>query len=136
MANMNKVFLIGNLTRDPELRVTANGTTVAMFSIAVNGFKEDEVDFIPIKVWKQAAEFAGNYLLKGSKVAVEGRLKVSKYQDKEGRERVFTEVIANSIEALNKINREDNCVNENMKSKPAEAEVVEGEIVTEDDIPF
>ncbi|MBQ6477210.1 MAG: single-stranded DNA-binding protein [Bacilli bacterium] len=103
---MNRVFLIGRLTKDPELRyTTGNNAAVCNFTIAVdrtfqgqNG--EREADFIPVVVWNKQAENVKNYLTKGSQVAVEGRMQVRNYEDQNGQKRYVTEVIANSVEFL------------------------------------
>ena len=103
---MNRVVLIGRLTRDPELRYTSgNNTAVCNFTIAVDrGFTgqsgEREADFIPVVVWNKQAENVKNYLTKGSQVAVEGRIQVRNYDDQNGQKRYVTEVIANSVEFL------------------------------------
>ena len=102
---MNKVFLIGRLTRDPELRYTGNNTAVASFTIAVNRTYtnqagEREADFIPVVVWRRQAESVKNYLSQGSQVAVEGRLQVRNYDDQNGQRRYVTEVIADSVEFI------------------------------------
>lgn len=87
---MNKVFLIGRLTRDPELRYTGNNTAVASFSIAVNrNFTnqsgEREADFINIVVWRKQAENVKNYLTQGSQVAIDGRIQTRSYDDQDGK---------------------------------------------------
>ncbi len=102
---MNKVFLIGRLTRDPELRYTGNNTAVASFTIAVNRTYtnqagEREADFIPVVVWRRQAESVKNYLSQGSQVAVEGRIQVRNYDDQNGDRRYVTEVIADSVEFI------------------------------------
>ena len=102
---MNKVFLIGRLTRDPELRYTGNNTAVASFTIAVNRTYtnqagEREADFIPVVVWRRQAESVKNYLSQGSQVAIEGRLQVRNYDDQNGQRRYVTEVIADSVEFI------------------------------------
>lgn len=102
---MNKVFLIGRLTRDPELRYTGNNIAVASFTIAVNRTYtnqagEREADFIPVVVWRRQAESVKNYLSQGSQVAVEGRLQVRNYDDQNGQRRYVTEVIADSVEFI------------------------------------
>ena len=102
---MNKVFLIGRLTRDPELRYTGNNTAVASFTIAVNRTYtnqagEREADFIPVVVWRRQAESVKNYLSQGSQVAVEGRIQVRNYDDQNGQRRYVTEVIADSVEFI------------------------------------
>jgi single-strand DNA-binding protein len=102
---MNKVFLIGRLTRDPELRYTGNNTAVASFSLAVNrNFTnqsgEREADFINIVVWRKQAENVKNYLSQGSQVAIDGRIQTRSYDDSEGNKRYVTEVIADNVEFL------------------------------------
>ena len=102
---MNKVFLIGRLTRDPELRYTGSNTAVATFSIAVNrNFSnqngEREADFINIVVWRKQAENVKNYLSQGSQVAIDGRLQSRSYDDNNGQKRYVTEVVADNVEFL------------------------------------
>ncbi len=102
---MNKVFLIGRLTRDPELRYTGSNTAVATFSLAVNrNFTnqsgEREADFINIVVWRKQAENVKNYLTQGSQVAIDGRLQTRSYDDNNGQKRYVTEVIADNVEFL------------------------------------
>lgn len=100
---MNRVILIGRLTRDPELRYTPNGTAVTTFTIAVDRkFNRNEADFIPIVVWNKAAENCANYLGKGRMVAVEGRLQIRSYDTQEGQKRWVTEVIADEVKFLDK----------------------------------
>ena len=96
---MNKVFLIGRLTRDPELRYTGNNTAVASFSIAVNrNFTnqsgEREADFINIVVWRKQGEFCSKYFKKGQQVAVVGRIQTRNYDDDKGQKHYVTEVVA------------------------------------------
>ncbi len=102
---MNKVFLIGRLTRDPELRYTGNNTAVASFSIAVNrnfanAQGEREADFINIVVWRKQAENVKNYLSQGSQVAIDGRIQTRSYDDQNGQKRYVTEVVADNVEFL------------------------------------
>lgn len=97
---------MGNLTSEPQLKFTTNNTPVASFTIAVNRnhTKEDgtkETDFINIVVWNKRAENVKNYLDKGSKVGIVGRLQVRKYQNERGENRYVTEVVAEEIEFLN-----------------------------------
>ena len=84
---MNKIFLSGNLTRDPEVRYTQNGKAYARMGIAVNRrFSKDKeaVDFFNLTAWEKTAEFCGRYLVKGSRVLVEGQLRTSSYENKDG----------------------------------------------------
>ena len=102
---MNKVILIGRLTRDPELRYTGSNIAQATFSLAVqrpfsNQSGEREADFINIVVWRKQAENVKNYLKQGSQVAVEGRIQTRNYDDQNGQKRYVTEVIADNVEFL------------------------------------
>jgi single-strand DNA-binding protein len=90
MASLNKVFLVGNLTRDPEVRYTAKGTAIAKLGMAVNrtwttetGEKKEEVTFVDIDVFGRSAENVGKYLRKGSPLLVEGRLRLDTWEDKQ-----------------------------------------------------
>ena len=102
---MNKVILIGNLTRDPELTETPTGVSVCRFSIAVsreyaNAEGERETDFFNITVWRGRAEVCGKYLKKGNKVAIVGSLQNRSYEDKDGVKRYVTDIIASEVEFL------------------------------------
>ena len=99
---LNKIFLMGRLTRDPELRRTGSGLAVASFSLAVDrDFKsqsgEKETDFIDIVAWRNTAEFVSKYFTKGRMAVVEGRLQIRDWTDKEGNKRRSSEVVADSI---------------------------------------
>ena len=99
---MNKVILIGRLTRDPDVKNTTSGKTVASFTLAVDRrFKnkdgQKEADFVPIVVWGKQAEIVQQYLSKGSQIGISGRLQVRSYDDKEGQRRYATEVIAEEV---------------------------------------
>lgn len=110
---MNKVVLVGRLTKDPELKFTPqSGTAVASFTLAVNRrFKKDDgpaADFINIVVWGKTAESCSNYLKKGSQASVAGRLETRSYEAKDGTKRYITEVIADEVTFLDpKKNNED-----------------------------
>lgn len=101
---MNKVVLIGRLTRDPELRHTGQGTAVASFSIAVNRRKQkdkpQEADFIRCVAWGATGENLAKYQSKGSQIAVHGRIQTGSYEDKDGKKVYTTDVIAEEIEFL------------------------------------
>lgn len=104
---LNKIMLIGNLGRDPELNVTSDGTPVTKFSLAVNrntktstGERKEETEWFNIVAWRQLAEICERYLHKGSKVYIEGRLTQRKYTDREGVQRTSVEVIANDMKML------------------------------------
>ena len=99
---LNKIILMGRLTRDPELRRTQSGTAVTSFSIAVDrDFKsqngEKETDFIDIVAWRSTAEFVSKYFSKGRMAVVEGRLQTREWTDKEGGKRIATEIVADNV---------------------------------------
>ncbi len=115
---MNKVFLIGRLTRDPELRYTGSNVAVASFTIAVNRTftnqsGEREADFISVVVWRKQAENVKNYLSQGSQVAIDGRIQTRTYDDNEGKRRYVTEVVADNVEFLGGKNPNNNSSNTN-----------------------
>ena len=100
---MNKIMLIGRLTKDPELRYTQSGTAVANFTLAVNRRftnqnGEREADFINCQAWQKTAEFVANYFKKGQQMALEGRLQVRAYDDQSGQKHWVTEVVAEQVE--------------------------------------
>ena len=105
---MNKVILIGRLTRDPEVRTTTTGKSVASFTLAVdrrfvrrdNSEGQQTADFIPIVAWSKLAEICGNNLSKGRRISVEGRIQVRTYDDQNGNKRYVTEVVADDVEFL------------------------------------
>ena len=112
---MNKVVLVGRLTRDPELRYTGNNTPVASFALAINRpfttqSGEREVDYINIVVWRKQAENVKNYLTQGSQAAVEGRIQTRSYDGEDGKKRYITEVVADNVEFLSS-NRSSNSQN-------------------------
>jgi single-strand DNA-binding protein len=107
MAGLNRVVLIGNLTDDPELRYTQNGTARTRFAIAINrksrdreGNLREEVTFVPIVVWGSQAENCANFLAKGRSVAVDGRLRIDTFETKEGERKKVVEVVAETVQFL------------------------------------
>ncbi|OAX45742.1 single-stranded DNA-binding protein [Paenibacillus sp. AD87] len=110
---LNRVILIGRLTRDPELRYTPAGVAVTQFTLAVDRpftsqGGEKEADFIPVVTWRQLAETCANYLRKGRLAAVEGRIQVRNYENNEGKRVYVTEVIADNVRFLESANRDNN----------------------------
>ncbi|EJW14417.1 single-stranded DNA-binding protein [Paenibacillus alvei] len=102
---LNRVILIGRLTRDPELRYTPGGAATTQFTLAVdrpftNQSGEREADFIPVVTWRQLAETCANYLRKGRLTAVEGRMQVRSYDNNEGKRVYVTEIIADNVRFL------------------------------------
>jgi single-strand DNA-binding protein len=108
MANLNRVLLIGNLTRDPEVRYTPKGTAVAEIGLAVNriysgedGEKKEETTFVEVTLWARQAEIAGQYLKKGRPVFIEGRLQLDTWDDKQtGQKRSRLRVVSESLQLL------------------------------------
>jgi single-strand DNA-binding protein len=107
MASVNKVILVGNLGKEPEVRFMPNGEAVCNFSIATtdnwkdkNGEKQSKTEWHNIVIYRKLAEIAGEYLKKGSPVYIEGSLQTRKWQTKEGDDRYTTEIIANSMQML------------------------------------
>jgi len=127
----NKIILIGNLTRDPELRYTPSGLPVARFTLAVNRPKKkngekNDVDFINITAWRRLAEICGEYLKKGMPAAVEGRLSIRSYVSKTGEKRIAVEVVADNMQMLGR--KQDH--------PAAAAAEVEKEAVDSEEVPF
>lgn len=105
MASLNKVVLIGRLTRDPELRYTSSELAITSFSLAVDrSFKnaqgEKTTDFFRCKAFKQTAEFVNNYIKKGNLVAVEGRIELNEFTGQDGIKKYFTDIVCNQVENL------------------------------------
>lgn len=107
MANFNKVFLIGNLTRDPELKHTPSNQAVASIGLAVNrnfttkdGEKREETTFVDCEAWGRQAEVMSQYLAKGRPVMIEGRLKLDQWQDKDGNNRSKLRVVVENFQFL------------------------------------
>lgn len=106
---LNKVMLIGNLGADPEMKFTANGTALTTFRMAVNrsrrmpdGERREETDWFTVVTFNQTAEFVGQYIQKGRKVFVEGRLSNRSWETPEGQKRYFTEVVAQQVMPLDR----------------------------------
>ena len=107
MSSVNKVILVGRLGRDPEMKSTPSGQTVAKFSIATDekftdksGEKQERTEWHSVKFFGRLAEIAGEYLKKGRPVYVEGRLRTRKWQDKDGQDRYTTEIVAENMQML------------------------------------
>jgi len=104
MLGYNHIVLVGNLTRDPEIRYVASGAPVTKFSIAI-GHKTkggEGVTFVSIVAWNKLAEICNTYLKKGATVLVDGRLHIREYEDKDGARRTATEIVANNLRMLDK----------------------------------
>jgi single-strand DNA-binding protein len=109
MLNLNKAMLIGNITRDPEARTTPDGTPVTTFSVATNfrwtdtqGNKQERAEFHNIVAWRKLAEICGQYLKKGGRVYVEGRIQTRSWDDQQGNKKYRTEIIAENVIMLDR----------------------------------
>ncbi|MEO6182493.1 MAG: single-stranded DNA-binding protein [Verrucomicrobiota bacterium] len=150
MSSFNKVILVGNLTRDPELRYTPKGTAIAKIGMAVNhkwkneaGELKEEVTFVDIEVWGRTAENVGQYMRKGSSMLVEGRLKLETWDDKQtNQKRSKMVVVGETVQFLGSARggSEEAPATRSARpaaSKPAEAAVdTDGPPPEEDDVPF
>lgn len=107
---INRTLLVGRLTKDPELRRTAQGTAVTSFNLAVDRIKADssgqDADFIPVVCWNKLAENVAQYTVKGSLVGVDGRLRSRSYDDKNGRRVYVVEVLADTVQFLDNRKKE------------------------------
>ena len=105
--SFNRITLVGNLVRDPEIRYINSGAAVCKFTLAVNrrSKQQDETDFIDCVAWDKLAETCNTYLKKGMSVLVEGRLSIRSYETKEGEKRKSAEVVANVMQMLDRANR-------------------------------
>lgn len=138
---LNKIILIGRLTRDPELRYTPNGVAVAKFTIAAdrpftNRQGDREADFIDIVVWQKQAENCANYLGKGSLAAVEGRLQIRSYDDSQGVRRKAAEVVADNVKFLGRPKEGSGAAAPGRGQAPEESSHGTEISFNEEDIPF
>jgi single-strand DNA-binding protein len=144
MASYNRVILVGNLTRDPELRYIPNGTAVSEIGLAVNdrikkdGEWVDETTFIDVTLWARTAEIANEYLSKGSSVLIEGRLKLDTWEANDGQKRSKLRVIADRMQMLGgrSAPREQGAQPAEATSEPAVPAAVGSPTPPSDDVPF
>lgn len=150
MANVNKVILIGNLTRDPEVKFTPKGSAVCELSLAINrnyvldsGEKREETTYVDVTVWGKKGEVIGEYFKKGSQIYLEGRLQLDTWDDKQsGQKRSKLRVIGESFEFLDRKSSSDNSGGGEYRSssrppsRPAPAPSSAAPIDEGDDIPF
>ena len=138
---MNKVILIGNLTRDPELTTTTNGVSICRFSVAVsrrytNSEGEREADFVNIVVWRNLAENCHKFLRKGSKAAIVGSLQTRSYDAQDGSKRYVTEVVADEVEFVGaRANGDDQPVDDGV-GDPADGGATKLTPIDDDSLPF
>lgn len=151
MASFNKVILVGNLTRDPELRYTPKGMAVAKIGLAVNrtwrseaGEQKEEVTFVDVDIWGRTAENVGQYMRKGSPILIEGRLRLDQWDDKQtGQKRSKLGVTAETVQFLGGGQRGDSAggpapAQRPQRPAPASAPEPDGDAppMPEDDVPF
>lgn len=136
---MNKVILVGRLTRDPEIRYTQSGKAVAHFTLAVDRYLSQgqrETDFIPIVAWEKLAETCGNNLTKGQKILVDGRLSIRSYETTDGQKRRVAEVVAQTVEFLERRSAAANEQAMASGSGPVDVAGLGTEVFPEEEIPF
>lgn len=141
---LNKIFIMGRLTRDPELRRTQNGTAVAGFALAVdrdykNADGTKETDFIEVVAWRSSAEFVSKYFAKGRMAVVEGRLQIRDWQDKDGNKRRNAEVVADNVYFGDSKKEGDSSGGYKAAGKAVDVEPDTGdfaEVEDEEDFPF
>ncbi len=143
MAGINKVILIGNLGKDPELRRTTNGSSVVSFPLATterwndrNGEKKDRTEWHNIVAWGKLADLANQYLSKGRSTYIEGRITTNSWDDKDGNKRYRTEIVATQIQFLGGSNSGAASEAPAGNSANSNESVPEPEPVVEDDLPF
>lgn len=151
--SVNKVILLGNLGKDPEIKYTPSGTPVAKFSLATNerfkdksGEWQERTEWHNIVAWQRLAEIVGEYVKKGSKLYIEGRLQTSSWEDKQSGEKKYrTEIIANDLVLLSGRGEGDSegrasrgaAANSSFDQRPPQHdEVAQGAEITDEDIPF
>ena len=143
MKNLNKATLIGNVVKDPELKYTPQGTAVVSFSVATNrdwkdasGAKKEEATFHRIVAWSKLAEIISQYVIKGSKVYVEGRISNRTWKDQAGADHYITEIVADELILLdNKKTSQDNAPSFNNTNEPDPNATIENEPENEE-MPF
>ena len=141
MASVNKVVLVGRLGKDPEIRTMPNGKSVANFSVATsrqwknqNGEKQEETEWSNIVAYDKLADIIGKYLRKGSQVYLEGRLQTRRWQDKEGKDRYTTEIIASEMQMLD--GKKDSGVSSEAPAPANQPAAGGGGTADEEGIPF
>jgi single-strand DNA-binding protein len=140
VASENKVLLMGNLTKDPDLRYTPNGQAVAVFTVAINrryknaaGELVEKTDFVPIEVWRKQAEHCKQYLNKGSAVYLEGRLQTDSWEAEDGTKRSKMKVVALRVQFMGKPGgAKSEAAKSAVATESPETEIAEGE----EEVPF
>lgn len=143
MRGINKVILIGNLGRDPEIRYTTSGQAVANFTLATtegrtnkDGEKQEYTEWHRIVAWGRLAEICGEYLSKGKMIYIEGTLRTRSWEDKEGKTRWTTEVIARNMQMLSPAGYKPDSSPDRGDRSSDDFEIDEDSLGSDDDIPF
>jgi len=143
--SFNRITLVGNLTRDPEIRYVGSGAAVTKFTLAVNrrSKQQEETDYIDCVAWDKLAETCNTYLKKGMSCLVDGRLSIRSYETKEGEKRKATEVVVNTMQMLDRANRGGGGDDGGSYERPRAAAPASGggsgsydESLDEEEIPF
>ncbi|MBU1038842.1 single-stranded DNA-binding protein [Patescibacteria group bacterium] len=143
MNYLNKAMVIGNITRDPEVRTTTQGTAVTTFTVATNlrwtnsaGERQDKTEYHNVVAWRRLAEICGQYLKKGSKVFIEGRLQTRSWDDAQGQKHWRTEIITDNMIMLDRAGANNSATNTNEPEETANPTDNEETTVNVEDIPF
>ena len=148
--SVNKVILVGNLGKDPELRYTSSGTAVASFSLATSerfkdrsGEQQEKTEWHNIVVWRNLAEICGKYLHKGKQVYIEGRIQTRSYDDRDGNKKYITEIVADQMQMLGSKGdsggyrgQQNDSFDQRQEPQAEEPKVAEPSFNPDDDIPF
>lgn len=133
---MNKVFLLGRLVRDPEVKTTQSGKVVTQFTLAVDRFGSKDADFINIVAWEKLGEACGNNLSKGQRCLAEGKLQIRSYEGKDGQKRWVTEIIAQTVEFLDRKKDPSAADNPSKNGPITDAGQFGHDVAPDDQIPF
>ncbi len=141
--DLNKVMLIGNVTRDPEVRTTAQGTTVATLTVATNlrwtnsaGERQEKAEFHNVVAWRKLADICGQMVKRGSKLYVEGRLQTRSWDDAQGQKRWRTEIVADNIIMLDRAPRAGTVQAGETEAQPDQTAPAEDAPINVEEIPF
>ncbi len=141
-SDLNKVMLIGRLTKDPELRYTQSGTPVASFSVAnnksyvVNGERKEDVSFFNCVAWSKLGELIVQYCKKGHRIGLEGRLQQRSWEDQQGNKRQTVEIVTDNIQFLTARDSNSNGIGQEVTDQPGFNDIPDQNPFSDDDIPF
>ncbi|OHB84854.1 MAG: single-stranded DNA-binding protein [Planctomycetes bacterium RIFCSPHIGHO2_02_FULL_38_41] len=144
MASLNKVFLMGNLTRDPELRYTSTGLAVASFGIAINrawtaktGEQKEDVCYVDVSIFGRRAEIVGEYFNKGNPIFIEGRLQFNQWETKDGQKRSTLRVVADNFQFIGATSKRQQETTGDSSKGGGSSDSVPGDVdINNEEIPF